>query len=68
MYMKKIHHDIYFTNEIKKQKMKRGNTMHNKKKQKKSPIDLIGLKNKDWWAIRDSNPRHSRCKRDALTN
>ena len=21
-----------------------------------------------WWAMRDSNPRHSRCKRDALTN
>ena len=21
-----------------------------------------------WWALRDSNPRHSRCKRDALTN
>ena len=21
-----------------------------------------------WWAFRDSNPRHSRCKRDALTN
>ena len=21
-----------------------------------------------WWAIRDSNPRHPRCKRDALTN
>ena len=22
----------------------------------------------DWWAVRDSNSRHSRCKRDALTN
>lgn len=21
-----------------------------------------------WWAQRDSNPRHPRCKRDALTN
>ena len=21
-----------------------------------------------WWALRDSNPRHSRCKRDALAN
>ena len=22
----------------------------------------------DWWALRDSNPRPSRCKRDALAN
>ena len=25
-------------------------------------------RDEDWWAMRDSNPRHSRCKRDALTN
>ncbi len=24
--------------------------------------------NRLWWMLRDSNPRPSRCKRDALTN
>ena len=24
--------------------------------------------NENWWAVQDSNLRHSRCKRDALTN
>ena len=31
-------------------------------------IKLVMSKCLKWWAMRDSNPRHSRCKRDALTN
>lgn len=30
----------------------------------KSDAGVSGLR--QWWAVRDSNPRHSRCKRDAL--
>ena len=31
-----------------------------------STNELDALKNKQWWAMRDSNSRPSRCKRDAL--
>ncbi len=34
----------------------------------KFTISLFLSKCIGWWALRDSNPRHSRCKRDALTN
>ena len=29
---------------------------------------LIMSDSAEWWVMRDSNSRHSRCKRDALTN
>lgn len=31
-------------------------------------LKLVMTNSIKWWALRDSNPRHSRCKRDALTN
>ena len=34
----------------------------------KFKMSVIMTSSEKWWAMRDSNPRHSRCKRDALTN
>ena len=37
-------------------------------KKKKAPKTEAFRYNFNWWVIRDSNPRPSRCKRDALAN